>query len=87
MKRNLTMGATMTKFDMTAFKDRSPLVKEKVAAEYLGVSARWLAMDRFTSGQAGTPPTVPFVRMSRNVRYRISDLEAYIAKCVVGVAS
>lgn len=77
----------MTKIDLSAFKDRSPLVVEKVAAEYLGVSSRWLAMDRFTAGQAGTPPIVPFVKMSRNVRYRISDLEAYIAKCTVGAAS
>lgn len=74
----------MTKLDLSAFKSRSPLVIEKVAAEYLGVSARWLAMDRFTAGQAGTPPIVPFVRMGRNVRYRISELEAYIARSTVG---
>ena len=74
----------MTKLDLSAFKDRSPLVVEKIAATYLGVSARWLAMDRFSSGQAGTPPIVPFVRMGRNVRYRISDLENYIAKSTVG---
>lgn len=77
----------MTKLDLSAFKDRSPLVTEKVAAGYLNVSARWLAMDRHLAGQAGSPPTVPFVKMSRNVRYRISDLEAYIAKSTVGGAS
>ena len=76
----------MTKLDLSSFQNRSPLVIEKVAAEYLGVSARWLAMDRFTSGQAGTPPTVPFVRMGRNVRYRFSDLDAYVARSTVGAA-
>lgn len=79
------MVRKMAKIDLSVFKDRSPLVVEKVAAEYLGVSARWLAMDRFNASQAGTPPTVPFVKMSRNVRYRISDLEDYITKCTMGV--
>ena len=49
------------------------LLTTKEAAPYLGVSEAFLERDRWAGAQ------VPFIRVgSRAVRYRVSDLEAFI---------
>lgn len=53
------------------------LLNTKQAAEYLGVSAAFLERDRWAGAR------VPFVKIgSRAVRYRTTDLEAYIESCI-----
>jgi hypothetical protein len=49
------------------------LLKTKDAAKFLGVSAAFLERDRWANAE------VPFVRVgSRAVRYKLSELEAYV---------
>lgn len=49
------------------------LFNTKQAAEYLGISAAFLERDRWAGAQ------IPFVKIgTRSVRYRLSDLDAYI---------
>jgi len=49
------------------------LMKQEEVAEYLQVSTKWLERDRWAG------PTLPFVKFGRHVRYRASDLAAFIA--------
>jgi excisionase family DNA binding protein len=51
------------------------LVSAKEAADYLDVSTRTLANWR----SRGTP-NIPFSKIGRCVRYRLSNLDAYIAE-------
>ncbi len=51
------------------------LLSTKTAATYLGVSAAFLERDRCYEGR------IPFIRVgSRAVRYRPTDLDAYIER-------
>ena len=55
---------------------QNPLLTTKQAAEILGVSIAFLERDRWAGAR------VPFVKVgSRAVRYRHSDLLAYIESC------
>ena len=55
--------------------NRQNLVPAEQAADYLGVTTRTMANWRSRGF-----PNVPFSKIGRCVRYRISDLDAYIAK-------
>lgn len=56
---------------------QSPLLTTKQAAEILGVSVAFLERDRWAGAR------VPFIKIgSRAVRYRLSDLLAYIESCI-----
>lgn len=57
------------------------LLNQAEAAEYLGKSANWLAKSRL-----GHWPGPPYVKIGRNVRYRLSDLEAWVAAHVIECA-
>lgn len=48
------------------------LWSQKAAAEYLGVSQKWLERDRWVG------PTIPYAKVGRGVRYRASDVVAYL---------
>ncbi|WP_413718925.1 helix-turn-helix domain-containing protein [Silicimonas sp. MF1-12-2] len=48
------------------------LLDEKEAGAIIGKSRKWMELDRRTG------PTIPYVKMGRHVRYRVSDLLAYI---------
>ena len=53
------------------------LLTTKEAAPILGVSVAFLERDRWAGAR------VPFIKIdSRAVRYRLSDLNAYIESCV-----
>jgi excisionase family DNA binding protein len=49
------------------------LLDDGAAAEFLNISAGTLSVWRSTGRYA-----LPFVKIGRNVRYRLSDLEAWI---------
>jgi len=55
---------------------QNPLLTTKQAAQILGISIAFLERDRWAGAR------VPFVKIgSRAVRYRYSDLLAYIESC------
>ncbi|MBJ2149987.1 helix-turn-helix domain-containing protein [Paracoccus sp. IB05] len=49
------------------------------AAQYLQCSEAFFTRDRWQAKQAGTAPQIPFVKIGKFVRYRLSDLEAIAA--------
>jgi len=55
--------------------NKQNLISAEQAADYLDVSTRTLANWRSRGF-----PNVPFSKIGRCVRYRISDLDTYIAK-------
>ncbi len=56
---------------------KSPLLNNKQAAEYLGVTTAFLDRDRWSGAK------IPFVRIgTRTIKYRLSDLDAFIASRV-----
>lgn len=48
------------------------LMDQRRAADYLGVSTKWLERDRWIGA------TIPYVKIGRAVRYRAADLAAYV---------
>ncbi|QQO46001.1 helix-turn-helix domain-containing protein [Paracoccus sp. MC1862] len=48
------------------------LVTQEEAANILGVSKKWLERDRWAERR------IPYVKIGRGVRYRITDIAAYI---------
>lgn len=50
------------------------LFDQKEAADYLGVSVKWLERDRWTG------PVIPFVKVGKHVRYRGDVLVAYVER-------
>ena len=52
----------------------SGLLDTKQASDFLGVNDKSLANSRYT----GTGIQIPYIKMGKIVRYRQSDLEAYI---------
>lgn len=53
------------------------LLSEREASRLLGVSPAWLARDRWHG------PSIPFVKIGKQVRYRRADLLDYIGRHVV----
>jgi predicted DNA-binding transcriptional regulator AlpA len=56
------------------FKPADPLLDEHQVCDYLGKSLSWARNSRWL----GTGPK--FIKIGRSVRYRLSDVEAYIAE-------
>lgn len=64
-----------------------PSLSPKQAAEYTGgaLSYQFLKRDRAEAEANGVPPQIPYYRVSyRVVRYRPSDLDAYLEALRVG---
>jgi len=57
----------------TADSNSSPLLTPEQAAEYLSVSTRTLANWRCIGS-----PNIPWLKVGRCVRYRLSDLDTYL---------
>ncbi|MBX9901171.1 MAG: helix-turn-helix domain-containing protein [Burkholderiaceae bacterium] len=55
--------------------DEKLLLKEKEAAELLGMSTHFLRRDRISA----LPVGIPFMRIGASIRYRRAELEAWIA--------
>lgn len=55
------------------------------AARYLGVTSRFLEMDRYYSNQEGKDPSIPYVKLGyRTIRYNLTDLDRYLDDNRVG---
>lgn len=64
----------MTTANLSKLVERNPkLLNDKQAAEYLTVSAGTLSVWRSTGRYA-----LPFVKVGRMVRYRLTDLDAWL---------
>ena len=50
------------------------LMRSGEAAEYLGVSVKWLERDRWLG------PSIPYTRVGKHVRYLASDLAAHLER-------
>ncbi|MCR8827618.1 helix-turn-helix domain-containing protein [Pseudosulfitobacter koreensis] len=57
------------------------ILTQAQAAEYLGVSEKKLERDRWCERR------IPYVKMGRHVRYRASDLVAYVESNIVEAAA
>ncbi|MGA2061053.1 MAG: helix-turn-helix domain-containing protein [Thermoguttaceae bacterium] len=57
----------------------SPLVDEKQASEILGLAPGTLSVWRCTKRY-----DLPFVKVGRSIRYRISDLERFLESRTIG---
>lgn len=56
------------------------MLTEEQAAEYICMSAHYLRCDRSRGTIGGRTPGPAFVKLSRNkVRYRVEDLDAWLA--------
>jgi predicted DNA-binding transcriptional regulator AlpA len=82
MPRRVIASQAMTP-DPPTIEDRNmqPLLTQRQCAEALALSERTL--ERFRVSGVGPK----FVRMGKSVRYRLSDVEAWIASRVVGSTS
>lgn len=56
-----------------------PLINERAAAAYLGVSVAFLRADRSRGHVGGRTPGPPWYRVGRAVRYDLRDLEQWLA--------
>jgi hypothetical protein len=86
----MTKSDTRTEGDVTkAFVEHSSgasgsvvrpvgLVDEKTAAAFLCMSVEWLQQDRITKRR------IPYIKISRSVRYDVADLVAFKDRCKVG---
>ena len=63
---------------LTVPKSQSNLLTNEEAAEYLGVASNSLAVWRTTKRYA-----IPYVKVGRLVKYRIADLDAFLASRTV----
>jgi predicted DNA-binding transcriptional regulator AlpA len=64
-----------------AIREATRLVDEKIAADILGVTAGTLSVWRCTRRYP-----LPYVKVGRAVRYRLSALEAFMQSRTVGAA-
>lgn len=54
------------------------LLNEREAAAFLGTSAGTLNNLRARNKRDGSGPAIPYVKVGKSVRYRLSDLEMFI---------
>jgi hypothetical protein len=54
------------------------LVDERTAAAYIDMSPRWLRESRSNRRKGCDAP--PFVRIGRAIKYRLSDLDEFVAR-------
>ena len=66
----------------TATDTSKKLLTSDEAAEYLGIAPNTLAVWRSTRRHV-----IPYIKSGRYVRYRVADLEAYLAHNTVGADS
>lgn len=61
------------------------IVNEKEAARYIGMSAHFLRQGRCNGPTANRTPGPPWLKIGRAVRYRVSDLDAWLEEHRQGV--
>jgi len=62
------------------------LLKEQQTSDYLKMSESFLRQSRMEGKREGRTPGPPFIRIGRAVRYRLSDLDAWLAEHRVEVS-
>ena len=62
------------------------LFTEQQTSDYLQMSESFLRQSRMEGKREGRTPGPPFIRIGRSVRYRLSDLDAWLAEHRVEVA-
>ena len=55
------------------------LLNEAQTSSYIGLSLSYLRKSRSTGAIKGRTPAPPFVKIGGKVRYRLTDLDAWIA--------
>ena len=63
---------------MNSYQPLNRLLTEQEAAQYLRLSRSTLRQQRMKYRPSENLPLIPFVRVGRNIRYDISDLDAWI---------
>jgi len=59
-------------------RHQSPVLNEKAAAEYVGMSVPFLRQSR-VKGEHSSQTTAPvFLKIGKSVRYRIADLDSWL---------
>lgn len=61
---------------------QQPVKDTAGAAEYTGMSVSWFEKGRFNK----CPDAPPYIKIGRAIRYRVSDLDAWLASRIVGGA-
>ena len=61
----------------------SPVVDERAAARYLGLSPATLKNSRLNGARANHVPPIRWISLGRRVLYRLDDLRAYLDLHVV----
>lgn len=56
-------------------RPESVMMTTKEAANYMGLSAQTLNLDRHRAAKHGVPLRYPYIRLGKAVRYRKRDLE------------
>ena len=55
-------------------------LSEKEAAQYISMSRSFLRQGRMNGDREGRTPTPPYLKIGRDVRYRIFDLDQWLEK-------
>jgi predicted DNA-binding transcriptional regulator AlpA len=63
--------------------DSGDMLDDRAAAEYIGMSVAYLRMDRLRGTVGGRTPGPTYYRIGRAIRYRRSDLDAWLDTCRV----
>ena len=56
----------------------NPMLTEQQAAYYIAMSASWLKQVRLTGNLPDRTPGPVYVRLGRNIRYLVTDLDAWL---------
>ncbi|WP_208094741.1 helix-turn-helix transcriptional regulator [Brevibacterium limosum] len=72
--QSATLIAEIENYLSQQVQPRTAVMNEHEAAEYIGCSVSWLRNNRRSS----TAP--PFVKIGKNVRYRIDSLDAWLSQ-------
>jgi len=64
--------------------DKSRLLNTRQAADYLNLSPSTLSQQRHTRPVEGHIPFVPYIRLGRNIKYDLNDLDQWIQENRVG---
>ena len=81
------MAISRTKFNLLVvgqsmsnkiIPDKIEVISERDAAQYIGMSQSFLRQDRMNGFRKKRTKGPVFIRIGRNIRYHISDLDAWL---------
>ncbi len=65
---------------LKGFQNADPLLPEKKAAQIVGLKPHTLTVWRLRASKGLAAPNLPFVRVGRAIRYRLSDVLRFIVQ-------